>query len=453
MLAVLTRELLWLSAAGILLSSLDDIAVDLIWVARIAFRWPEPEPPPPAVPGRFAMLIPAWDESAVIGAMLRRLCATLPDERLAIFVGVYPNDPATAAAVRQVGDPRVRLVVTSAPGPTTKADCLNHLWRGMVAHECAAGLRFKAVVLHDAEDVVHPASLALYDRHMPALAMVQVPVLPLQDPQTRWVSGHYCDEFAQAHAKDMMVRGVLGAPVPSAGVGTAIDREALAVMAGDAGAPFDASSLTEDYELGHRLHAMGLKGRMVRARHGGELIATRAYFPSTIATAVRQKSRWLTGIALSGWDRLGWDGSLATRWMLLRDRKGLFTAGVAMLAYGAGALVLVQLAVRAMVEAGSGVELPPLLASAGSVLPGFLLFNALLLGWRLAMRGSFTAASYGWREGLMAVPRAVLANAINYLAALRAVSRYAGSLDGGPPLDWDKTEHRFPDAGEGMVRG
>jgi adsorption protein B len=451
-LAVLTRELLWLSAAGILLSSLDDIAVDLIWLARLAFRGAEPEPPAPAVPGRFAMLIPAWDESAVIGAMLRRLCATVPDAGLVIFVGAYPNDSATAAAVAQVADPRVRLVMTSAPGPTTKADCLNHLWRGMLAHERGEGMRFKAVVLHDAEDVVHPASLALYDRHMPALAMVQVPVLPLQDPATRWVSGHYCDEFAQAHAKDMMVRGLLGAPVPSAGVGTAIDREALGLLAGEGEAPFDASSLTEDYELGHRLHAMGLKGRMVRARAGGELIATRAYFPSTIATAVRQKSRWLTGIALSGWDRLGWDGSPATRWMLMRDRKGLFTAAVAMLAYGAGALVLGQLAVRAMVEADSGVALPPLLGAGGSVLPGFLLFNALLLAWRLAMRGGFTAAAYGPAEGLTALPRAVLANAINYLAALRAVSRYAGSLD-GERLDWDKTEHRFPAPGEGMARG
>ena len=452
-LAVLTRELLWLTASGIFLSSMDDIAVDLLWLGRFAFRREQPLPPAPAEPARFALIVPAWDESAVIGAMLARLCGTIPDPRLCVFVGVYPNDPATLAAVQAVGDARVTPVLTGAPGPTTKADCLNHLWRGVLAHEARVGARFKAVILHDAEDVVDPASIDLYDRWIPELAMVQVPVLPIQDPDTRWVSGHYCDEFAQAHAKDMMVRGLLGAPVPSAGVGTAIDRDVLARLAGPAQAPFDAASLTEDYEMGTRVHRLGLKGRMVRAHVNGRLVATRAYFPATIDTAVRQKSRWLTGIALSGWDRLGWDGGPATRWMLLRDRKGLFTAGIAMLGYVVAALVLLQLALRAWVSQRAGVPLPPLVAGTESMLPGFLLLNLLLLGWRLAMRAGFTGAAYGWAEGLMAMPRAVLANAINFLAALKALGRYRQALGTGAPPDWGKTDHRFPDAGLETANG
>lgn len=451
-LAVVSRELLWLSAAGIFLSSLDDLAVDAAWLMGVAFRPSAPLPAPPAEPGRFALLVPAWDESEVIGPMLTRLCARIDDPDLRIFVGVYPNDPATRAAVERVADPRVRAIVTSRPGPTTKADCLNHLWRAVVAHEAAAGVRFKAVILHDAEDVVDPASLDVYDRHMPALAMVQVPVLPLPDRASRWVAGHYCDEFAEAHAKDMMVRGALGAPVPSAGVGTAIDRDVLARLAGPDGTPFDATSLTEDYEIGHRIHRMGLKARMVRVRVDGRLVATRACFPGTIDAAVRQKSRWLTGIALSGWDRLGWDGGLATRWMLARDRKGLFTAAVAMVAYLAAALVLLQLLVRAAVTASTGVVLPPLLGT-GSMLPGFLLFNALLLVWRLLLRGGFTAHAYGPVEGLMAVPRAMLANAINFLAAVKAVDRYRTAIETGRVQDWDKTHHRFPEGRELEVHG
>jgi adsorption protein B len=451
-LAVMSRELLWLSAWGILLSSMDDLAVDAVWLARVAFRSGEALPPQPVEPGRFALLVPAWDESAVIGPMLTRLCGSIADPELRVFVGVYPNDPATRAAVEGVADPRVRAVVTGRPGPTTKADCLNHLCRAIVAHEEAVGARFKAVVLHDAEDVVDPASLALYDRHMPALAMVQVPVLPLPDRGARWVSGHYCDEFAEAHAKDMMVRGVLGAPVPSAGVGTAIDRDVLARLAGPEGVPFDAASLTEDYEIGHRIHRMGLRGRMVRARVDGRLVATRAYFPATVAEAVRQKSRWLTGIALSGWDRLGWGGGLATRWMLLRDRKSLFTAAVAMIAYVAAGLVVAQILLRALLMRATGADLPPLV-TAGSMLPGFLLFNALLLGWRLLLRAGFTAHAYGAVEGLMAVPRALLANAINFLAAAKAVERYRTAVETGHVQDWDKTRHRFPEGQEVQVNG
>ncbi|MGL6043824.1 MAG: glycosyl transferase family protein [Sandaracinobacteroides sp.] len=453
LLAVFTREMLWLSAAGIALSSLDDIAVDLLWLKGIVLARREAGPPEPARPGRFALLIPAWDEAAVLGPMLRRLVGTVPDPGLRIFVGVYPNDPATRAVAEAVCDPRIRIVETGRPGPTTKADCLNHLWRGVLAGEAAEGIRFKAIVLHDAEDVVDPKSLALYDRHMPALAMVQVPVLPLVDGTNRMISGHYCDEFAEAHAKDMIVRGALGAPVPSAGVGTAIDRDVLADLAGPDGAPFDATSLTEDYEIGHRLHRMGLKGRMVREWADGELVATRAYFPATVATAVRQKSRWLTGISLSGWDRLGWDGSLATRWMLLRDRKGLLTAAIAMLAYGAAVLVLAQLVVRAMIAADAAVELPPLLGGETSMLPGFLLVNAALLGWRLTLRAGFTARHYGLVEGLWAVPRAVVANAINFLAAAKAVERYRQAIETGRTVAWDKTSHKFPAPAELSARG
>jgi adsorption protein B len=442
--AVVTRELLWLTGAAILVSSLDDIAVDLLWLTRVAFRPAEPLPPAPP-PGRFAILVPAWDEAQVIGAMLARLTATLDHSDYTLFVGTYPNDPGTRAAALAVRDPRIRVVEGVRPGPTTKADCLNGLWRAALADEAQTGRRFKAMVLHDAEDVVHPASLGLYDRFMPALAMVQLPVLPIPDPASRWVSGHYLDEFAQNHAKDMMVRALLDAPVPSAGVGTAICRDALARIAGAGGAPFDATSLTEDYELGHKLHALGLKGRMVRVRVGGELVATREYFPATLEAAVRQKSRWLVGIALSGWDRLGWAGRPAARWMLVRDRKGLFTAAVAMLAYLAGLLLMGQLALRAAIRDATGQPLPPILPTDSGWLPAFLLFNALLLVWRLAMRAGFTAAHYGWAEGVRAVPRAVLANAINFLAAVRAVERYRATLLSGAAPAWDKTVHRFPE--------
>lgn len=444
LLAVLTRELLWLCAAGIALSSLDDLGVDLVWLARVAFRRPMPMPRAPAEPGRFAILIPAWDEAAVIGPMLKRLTATLAHPDYLVFVGHYPNDPETLAAIRSVADQRVQAVSVGHPGPTTKADCLNQLWKAVLAQEADSAKRFKAIVLHDAEDLVHPRSLSLYDGSMPALAMVQLPVLPLVDPKSRWISGHYIDEFAQSHAKDMMVRAVLKAPVPSAGVGTAIDRDALERIAGPGGEPFDATSLTEDYEIGHKLHALGLEGRMLRVRENGELIATREFFPGDLEGAVRQKSRWLTGIALSGWDRIGWAGDRRARWMLLRDRKGLFTAAITIIAYGASVLLLGQWAVRAMLGEQAGHALPPLLGEDSSALRLFLILNAGLLGWRLLLRLGFTTREYGLAEGLRAVPRAVVANAINFLSAFRAIDRYRDALERGMAMPWDKTAHRFP---------
>ncbi|MFN3592893.1 MAG: glycosyltransferase, partial [Thermaurantiacus sp.] len=408
-------------------------------------RRAEPLPPAPATPGVFAIMVPAWDEADVIAPMLRTLLATMEHPGFELFVGVYPNDPATRAAVESVDDPRIHLVMTSRPGPTSKADCLNHIWQGVTAHEAETGRRFTGVVLHDAEDVVHPRELDLFERYLPRLALVQIPVLPFPDRRSPLVSGHYIDEFAEAHSRDMMVRARLGAAVPSAGVGTAFCREALGRIAGAANAPFNAAALTEDYEIAHRLHALGLRGRMVRHRVDGRLVATREYFPATVEAAVRQKSRWLTGIALSGWDQLGWSGPLAQRWLLLRDRKGLVTSAIAVLAYATAVLVLAEMALRGLISHAGGAPLPPLLSAADQpVLVAILVTNTFLLLWRVLLRAGFTARDHGMSQALLALPRAVVGNLVNALAALRAMGRYRDMMKSGSQPAWDKTAHRFP---------
>jgi bacteriophage N4 adsorption protein B len=445
------RELLLLTAVAIALSGLDDLFIDLVYFGRTQWRrltiyrrhrrasaesLRRPDPAP------IAIIVPAWDEAAVIGAMLTNLLARLdyPDYR--VFVGLYPNDPAGMAAVRAIDDPRVAIALCGRPGPTTKSDCLNHLWRAVVAHELASGRPFKAVVLHDAEDVVHPQELWIYDALIPRLAMVQLPVMPLPDPHSRWVSGHYLDEFAESHAKDLVVREALGATAPSAGVACAIDRQFLGRIAAAADdEPFDASCLTEDYELGYRIRALGGRGALVRVRSGNDrvVVATREHFPASFDAAVRQKSRWLTGIALAGWDRLGWPAGFFERYMLLRDRKALLTSMLSMLAYGVALLVIVDAAIpRIWTEAAA---LPPLTTPAIAVL---LWFNAAMLAWRLVMRAGFAAHGYGPAEGLRAIPRALVGNVINAAAAWRAIGRYRATLRDGTPLVWDKTSHRFP---------
>lgn len=35
------------------------------------------------------------------------------------------------------------------------------------------------------------------------------------------------------------------------------------------------------------------------------VVSSRGHFPSTLDAAVRQKVRWIGGIALAGWERLG----------------------------------------------------------------------------------------------------------------------------------------------------
>jgi bacteriophage N4 adsorption protein B len=319
----------------------------------------------------------------VIGEMLRGAVAAWGEGDWRIYVGTYRNDPATVAAAAAVAasEPRIRIVTGEDPGPTTKADCLNRLWLALLADEAAEGRRTKAVVLHDAEDVVHPAELRLFDALIERFELIQLPVLPLIHPNSRWLGGHYADEFAESHGKEMVVRGALGAGLPSAGVGCAFAREALGRLAADRGGlPFDSDSLTEDYELGLRLAEAGGRRAFVRvAGEDGGLVATREYFPGTLGASVRQKARWMTGIALSGWDRLGWSGGLVERWMRLRDRQSLLAAILLVAGYLALALWLFLKAWQ-----GAGGDGPEPLPAALSAL---VTVNLGLLGWRLAVAG------------------------------------------------------------------
>jgi len=446
---VLTRvaaELALFAGAGFLLFAINDVLVDLIYFVRQVWRSLTIYSRYPRAfasyfvfksdPGFLAIFVPAWDEAAVIASMLRATLTRLDYDDYRIFVGHYRNDPATAAAIASVDDCRIEPVLVDADGPTTKADCLNHLYDALVAHETMTGRQAKAVALHDAEDVVHPYELRIFDALIDRAAVIQLPVLPLPDPGSRWVSGHYCDEFAEAHMKELVVREAVGAAIPLAGVGCAISRNALARLAAMAdGRPFAGNSMTEDYEVGLRIGALGLKTMFVRipARPGERgVVASRGHFPSSFGCAVRQKARWLGGIALAGWDRLGWSGGVGERWMRLRDRRGPLAALLLVAAYGA-ALLWSQIWLAEALGAPIRARLDPLLVT-------LLTINAWLLAWRILMRACFTAAAYGFGEGLRSIPRLVIGNVIAMLAAARAISLHVG----GGAKRWDKTRHIFP---------
>ena len=446
LLADLASELALFAAAGFLLFALDDVMVDLIYFSRrswraltIYSRFPR------AFAGSIQMLwkprfiavfIPAWDESSVIGPMLRSTLDRFQHPTYRIFVGHYRNDPATAAAIASVEDERIEVVRVEADGPTTKADCLNRLYAALLAYEKETGRSPVAVVLHDAEDLVHPLELTLFDQLIDRAALVQLPVVPLVDPSSPWVSGHYCDEFAESHGKELVVREAVGASIPLAGVGCAIERSALARLAAAGnGQPFVAASMTEDYEMGLRIGALGLKTMFVRipAVPGSRsVVASRGHFPASLDAAVRQKARWIGGIAFAGWDRLGWRGGFGERWMRMRDRRGPLAALLMLAGYGA-ALIWLQLGIAGGLGAPVEIALSPALEI-------LLLVNAGLLGWRLLMRSGFVTATYGLKQGLLSVPRLVVGNVIAILAVWRALGLHAR----GGPRRWDKTRHIFP---------
>lgn len=443
----IAAELALFSAVGFLLFAINDLAVDLIYFSRrlwrsltVYRRYPRAFGQTLAVHSGehrfFAIFIPAWDESTVIAAMLRATVDRLDYDNYRIFVGYYRNDPSTKAAIRSVKNKRIEPVLVDSDGPTTKADCLNRLYDALLAYELRENKPAAAVVLHDAEDVVHPLELVVFNSLIDRAGVIQLPVQPLTDRRSRWIAGHYCDEFAEAHAKELVVREAVGASVPLAGVGCAIARGPLARLAAlHEGHPFAGASLTEDHEFGFRVGELGLKTMFVRipAVPGCRgVVASRVHFPSTLGEAVRQKARWLGGIALSGWDRLGWRGGLGERWMRLRDRRGPIAALLLLSGYLA-AFLWSQLWLARTLGAPVALRISPILET-------LLWINLWLLVWRILMRALFTASAYGWGEGVRSIPRLVIGNIIAILAAARALAIYVSRT---PPA-WDKTRHVFP---------
>jgi len=287
--------------------------------------------------------------------------------------------------------------------------------------------------------MVDPAALGLFDRAIgnadQASDFVQMPVLPLPRRDSTWIGNHYCEEFAEEHGKAMVVRERLGAALPAAGTGCAISRRAAdwLIERGNDGQPFRADSLTEDYELGIAIGEMGGNCRFLRARDEiGELIATRAYFPARIDQIVRQKTRWVHGIALQGWDRLGWNGGLIENWMRIRDRRGPMTALVLFTAYA-----MLTVSAVTWVTAALGI---PVHAPHDPLVELLLALCLFALIWRAMWRFAFAARHYGFAEGLRAILRIPVANVIAIMAGRRAVSAYVRVLLGGK-LHWDKTAH------------
>lgn len=426
-------------AVWFILSGLDDLAVDLIF----ALRWLRggtklPADPAPTRPEKkLAIFVPLWREHEVIERMVDHNLAVIRYDNYELFAGAYPNDAPTLEAVRraQQRHPRVHLCVCPHDGPTSKADCLNWILQHLFLYEQRTGVRFDAIVLHDAEDVIHPNSFALMNRCLDDHAMVQVPVLPLPTPFHALTHAVYCDEFAESQWKDLRARVFAGGFLPSCGVGTALSRECVELLAEKyANRVFDPECLTEDYEIGLRVQRLGLK-QIFTPLGGRRAIATREFFPQTFRGAVRQRTRWITGISLQCWQRNGWGPDWRTWYWLWRDRKGLAGNPLSVLA---NAIFLYGASTWAYASATGA---PWGLANQTPVLAWFALFFQME---RIATRSICCARVYGWTFALGTPLRVLWANVINTVATAHAVQRFFHARVTKTPLVWLKTEHAFP---------
>lgn len=450
---------------------LDDLIIDVyywirhIWREGIIYRrysrkaaqelYSKEEQP-------LAIMVPAWQEHGVIDKMAELAVSQLDYENYQIFVGTYPNDPETQSDVDKVCAryPNIHKVVCARPGPTSKADCLNNVIASILEFEKKAKVEFAGFILHDSEDVISSMELRLFNHLLPAKDLIQLPVYPYTRKWYQMTPGHYADEFAELHGKDVVVREAISGQVPSAGVGTCFSRRAILrlTIEGD-GLPFDIQSLTEDYDIGFRLKQWGMNEIFVRfpvvdpnqttlkedaygvSVREGSVICVREFFPTTFTTAVRQKSRWIIGIVFQGFKNHKWTDDWRVNYFLWRDRRGVINNTAGFLA------LLIFLQLVAILGYGYLVEdnynfLS--LTDNSEFTQNVLFLNLLLMANRMMQRFYFVSKYYGYLEGALSLLRLVWGSVINFSANIRAIRQV---IEQGDPrrVAWDKTSHDFPE--------
>lgn len=404
-------------------------------------------------------MIPAWNEAEVIGPMVENLIQSVnyPLSLFHIFLGIYPNDPATRWAVEALVEkyPNVHPIVNPSTGPTSKAQNLNHILGSVLKFEREKRVRFAVLVIHDAEDVVHPTSFKLANYLTYNHDVVQLPVVPLQ-PYPTWrsflkfiTSATYADEFAENHYRGLPAREASGALVPSAGTGYIISRRALDRIGWHK--VFEEDSVTEDYRLSlrfkeHGIHTHFFIEGVQRVLDDGkvvtEYVATREIFPNTFREAVRQKSRWIYGICFQSFSLIkvlkNKNLSAITKYSLYRDWKAKF----------GNLLTLPGFAVFVYALACLFTSLP-MVYPVGTLSWWLSIALTIMMLEREIMRFVAIKNVYGWRSavaGCLVPPlfplRIVWGNIINFFATLHA---WRIALFGFPKSRprWQKTKHSY----------
>jgi len=461
-----------------LLMGVDDFIWDILTLARRTQRHNQHlelhklDSIPPKL---LAMAIAAWREDNVLGDVIGNIVQSThyPKSMYHIFLGVYPNDEATAAVALELSTrhQNVHVIINCLPGPTSKAQNLNYVITQIRLFEQQRDWRFASLTIHDSEDVVHPYELKVTNYLLDTNSAMQFPVFPLiQMPRFRNFFANittcsYADEFAENHFTTMVNRRNAGAFVPSAGTGFALSREALDAF-GD-GDVLPRDSLTEDYRLSLTLFEKGIKmyyvlERVPRIMGNGkfvwEFIATRSIFPNTFKTAVKQKTRWILGITMQSFkirDIFKASGlSFIGRYSLYKDLK----AKVGNMVVFVGYPVLVYFFASLLLEL---TPIYPLFT-----LSWWLsLIVTVMMIERQIFRGVAMYKVYGARSVFFAclfppvIPmRVVWGNIINMVATIKAYKQKIFGQQAGqkkaPPkaahtspkakkFAWDKTDHAF----------
>jgi len=227
----------------------------------------------------YTILIPLYREQAVARKIVNAVNSLdYPQDKLDVKVLLEPDDAETIAALRRAALPScVELVVVPNSRPKTKPKACNH---------GVARARGEYLVIYDAEDRPDSdqlkkavAAFKHADKKTICLQAKLNYYNPEQNVLTRWFTVEYSTWF------DLYLPGLqaLRAPIPLGGTSNHFKTSVLKEIGG-----WDPFNVTEDCDLGIRLHKMGYRTEVFDSTTWEEA-------NSRLLNWIRQRSRWVKG--------------------------------------------------------------------------------------------------------------------------------------------------------------
>jgi glycosyltransferase XagB len=227
----------------------------------------------------YTVLVPAYREAEEIAPLLDALKALdYPEAKLDIKLLLEADDTPTIAAAKGLRRSCVTEIVRVPDSPPrTKPKACNYGLRTAMG---------ELLTIYDAEDQPEPLQLRraalAFRRVAPDVACLQARLAyhnPNQNLLTRWFAAEYALWF------ERLLPGLvsLDAPLPLGGTSCHFRRATLEEVGG-----WDAYNVTEDADLGIRLHRLGYRTRVLDS-------TTLEEANSDFVNWVKQRSRWYKG--------------------------------------------------------------------------------------------------------------------------------------------------------------
>lgn len=252
-------------------------AVSLYFLIVGLFALKKPKPIPAAAPKtRFACLIAARNEEAVIGALVKSLRAQrYPADLFDVYV--IPNnctDDTEGAALRAGA-----RIFRCFGAVRRKGDAL---------HEAVARLMsegYDAFCVFDADNIVHPDFLARMNDAFQGGATVCKGAMRVKNPADGPVAGCYGLYYTLFDTFYSRARMNCGLSSKLVGTGFAVRREVFETLGG-----WNTGTIAEDAEFAAQCARCGIRIRFVPDA------LTYDEAPATLALSLRQRRRWCSGL-------------------------------------------------------------------------------------------------------------------------------------------------------------